>query len=67
MRLMTRSLILLALILVAGPGLHLRAAEKSKPLNFVFILVDDLGYMDVGCNNPDTVDNSKMYSKLNGS
>jgi len=30
----------------------LTAAEK--PLNVVFILVDDLGYMDVGCNNPKT-------------
>jgi arylsulfatase A-like enzyme/endonuclease/exonuclease/phosphatase family metal-dependent hydrolase len=28
------------------------AAEK--PMNVVFILVDDLGFMDVGCNNPNT-------------
>lgn len=27
--------------------------EEKKP-NFVFFLVDDLGYMDVGCNNPNT-------------
>lgn len=27
------------------------AAEK--PINFVFFLVDDLGYMDIGANNPD--------------
>ncbi|MEQ9065289.1 MAG: sulfatase-like hydrolase/transferase, partial [Gimesia chilikensis] len=61
---MTRSLILLALILVAGPGLQLRAAEKSKPLNFVFILVDDLGYMDVGCNNPDTFYETPHINRL---
>ncbi len=28
--------------------------NKKQPLNFVFFLVDDLGYMDVGCNNPKT-------------
>ncbi|MEZ6071571.1 MAG: sulfatase [Pirellulales bacterium] len=30
------------------------AADNDRPLNVVFFLVDDLGYMDVGCNNPDT-------------
>lgn len=28
-------------------------AQAQRP-NFVFILVDDLGYMDIGANNPDT-------------
>jgi arylsulfatase A-like enzyme len=30
----------------------LRAAAKTKPLNFVFFLVDDFGWMDIGANNP---------------
>lgn len=30
------------------------AAGADGKLNFVFFLVDDLGYMDVGFNNPDT-------------
>ena len=29
------------------------AACAKKP-NFLFFLVDDLGYMDIGANNPDT-------------
>jgi len=28
------------------------AAAKAKPLNFVFFLVDDFGWMDIGANNP---------------
>jgi arylsulfatase A-like enzyme len=30
------------------------AIAAEEPTNFVFFLVDDLGYMDVGCNNPKT-------------
>ena len=37
------------LILVGGVAV----AAPKKPLNFVVFLVDDLGYMDVGANNPD--------------
>ena len=29
------------------------ATAAGKPINFVFFLVDDLGYMDIGANNPD--------------
>ena len=29
-------------------------ADAAEHLNFVFFLVDDLGYMDIGANNPDT-------------
>ena len=30
------------------------APEQAEKPNFVFFLVDDLGYMDIGANNPDT-------------
>jgi len=30
------------------------AQNKSEKPNFLFILVDDLGYMDIGANNPNT-------------
>jgi arylsulfatase A-like enzyme len=28
------------------------ASSKKKPLNFVFFLIDDFGWMDIGANNP---------------
>ena len=29
-----------------------QTSAAEKPINFVFFLVDDLGYMDIGANNP---------------
>ena len=40
-----------AALLPAGALLR-AAAAKKKPLNFVFFLVDDFGWMDIGANNP---------------
>jgi arylsulfatase A-like enzyme len=42
--------VLLCLLILAAPPL---ASGKDRP-NFVFFLVDDLGYMDIGANNPGT-------------
>ena len=32
----------------------LTTVAAQEKLNFLFIIADDLGYMDVGFNNPDT-------------
>lgn len=40
----------LSLLLFIAGG----CAEPATPPNFLFILVDDLGYMDIGAYNPDT-------------
>ena len=47
---MTRPLVLPTLIFCALLPLTSRAAE---PLNYVVLVVDDLGFMDIGANNPD--------------
>lgn len=48
---MNRITPLFAVLLFVLASVHAVAQEK---LNFVFILADDLGYHDVGFNNPDT-------------
>ncbi len=40
-------------IAVAASFVLVTSADADKP-NFVFFLVDDLGYMDIGANNPNT-------------
>ena len=44
----------LSLIALSWTTSMLEAAATVRPTNVVMILVDDLGYMDVSCNNPDT-------------
>jgi arylsulfatase A-like enzyme len=41
-------------LLVAAFALMLVSSADAKKPNFVFFLVDDLGYMDVGAYNPET-------------
>lgn len=50
----------LTLVLLLGAALP---AEPKAP-NFVFFLVDDLGYMDVGANNPDTFYETPNVNRL---
>ncbi len=44
----------LAVLCVVLSGLDSPAAPDPAPTNVVFFLVDDLGYMDVGANHPET-------------
>jgi arylsulfatase A-like enzyme len=40
------------------------SALQAKPPNFVFILVDDLGYMDIGANNAETFYETPNVNRL---
>lgn len=55
-------------MVVGRPGARVRATENrpSKP-NVVFILADDLGYMDIGANNPKTFYETPNIDRLAGS
>ena len=47
-------LVVLAILSICAMPCPGQTTSADKPLNFVFFLVDDLGYMDIGANNPDT-------------
>jgi len=54
MRTILASTLVAAVALLAAIGSSAPLAAAAKPTNVVFFLIDDFGYMDVGCNNPDT-------------
>ena len=45
--------VLFVLLMTLTFGESVAVAEQNRP-SFVFLLVDDMGYMDIGANNPDT-------------
>jgi len=47
-----RTVVFSALLFFAAGAAQ--AAKKVQPPNFLFILIDDMGYMDIGANNPHT-------------
>jgi hypothetical protein len=49
---MNRTLLLLAVVLSVLVPSHLPAADAVKP-NFIFILMDDMGWRDLGCYGSD--------------
>lgn len=52
------------LYLIIIPLLILSCSEKDKQPNFVFILVDDLGWADVKCNYPESFYDTPNIDKL---
>lgn len=44
----------LAAVAMPSVGIETARGQTKKPLNFVFILVDDFGWADIGANNPHT-------------
>ncbi len=59
-----RKLRIAALAILSLGLMFTRAGRAEEPLNFVFILVDDLGYMDVGCNNRDSFYETPNINRL---
>ncbi|NNE94350.1 MAG: sulfatase-like hydrolase/transferase, partial [Verrucomicrobiales bacterium] len=51
---MTKLKRILAVCLTFVLGGAISGQEKADKLNVIFFLADDLGYMDVGFNNPNT-------------
>ena len=56
---MMRTLLATSLLLAAATASH-----ADEPRNVVFFLVDDLGYMDIGANNPDTFYDTPSIDRL---
>lgn len=52
------------LFFLLAPTVSHGAESNKKPMNVVFFLVDDLGYMDVGCNNPNCFYETPNIDKL---
>lgn len=58
-----RHAILWLLLLACVSSVPLAATAAEKP-NFVFFLVDDLGYMDIGANNPNCFYETRNIDQL---
>jgi len=52
------------LALSSRTGALAAPSDKSKKLNVLFLLVDDLGFMDIGANNPNTFYETPNIDKL---
>ena len=51
---MRKSIIPTILVALAAAAIAIAPAPGAAKPNFVFFLVDDLGYMDIGAYNPET-------------